>query len=223
MESTNQSHQEHAQEDSGHIGDSGQVGGSGHIGDSGHIVDSGQIGDRGNIGDIGQGSDQIKRWMQKALELAQGALAVGEVPVGCIIVYRDRVIATGSNHVNETKNATRHAELVALDEMFEWCQSEDLDRSHILSESVLYVTVEPCIMCAAALRQMAISLVVYGCNNDRFGGCGSVLNVHTDDLVSHGAPLKHRAGVFANDAVQLLKSFYKGENPNAPEPKKKRK
>ena len=167
--------------------------------------------------------DNIERWMRKALELAQEALAAGEVPVGCIIVYKDRVIATGNNRVNETKNATRHAEMVALDEVFAWCQSERLDQSDVLSESVLYVTVEPCIMCAAALRQVALSLVVYGCNNDRFGGCGSVLAVHTDHMMSHDPPLRHRAGVCADEAVQLLKLFYKGENPSAPVPKKKRK
>ena len=167
--------------------------------------------------------DKIDKWMRKALELARTALAAGEVPVGCIIVFKDRVISTGSNRVNETKNATRHAEMVALDEMFEWCRSERLDESDVLRESVLYVTVEPCIMCAAALREVAMSLVVYGCGNDRFGGCGSVLDVTADDSGSGRAPLRHVAGVFAEDAVELLKSFYRGENPNAPEPKKRRK
>lgn len=180
--------------------------------------------DRGRqIDDSDHDSDNIERWMRKALELAQAALTAGEVPVGCIIVYKDRVIATGSNRVNQTKNATRHAEMVALDEMFEWCQSEQIDQNEVLSECVLYVTVEPCIMCATALRQVAVSLVVYGCNNDRFGGCGSVLGVHTDHMISHDPPLKHKAGVCASEAVQLLKSFYKGENPSAPTPKKKRK
>ena len=168
-------------------------------------------------------SDNINKWMKKALDLARTALAAGEVPVGCIIVFKDQVISTGCNRVNETKNATRHAEMVALDEMFEWCRSERLDESKVLGESVLYVTVEPCMMCAAALREVSMSLVVYGCGNDRFGGCGSVLDVTTDDSGSGRAPLKHVAGVFAEDAVELLKSFYRGENPNAPEPKKRRK
>ena len=114
-------------------------------------------------------------WMQKAFQLAKDALNMGEVPIGCIFVYEDEIIATGRNEVNETKNATRHAELVAVDRVLCLCSERSWDCTRVFQNSVLYVTVEPCIMCAAALRNINIPIVVYGCQNERFGGCGSVL------------------------------------------------
>lgn len=112
---------------------------------------------------------------------ARDALEEGEVPVGCVIVYQNQVIGTGRNQVNETKNATRHAELVAIDQVKTWCMSKCLSFEDVLHDCCLYVTVEPCIMCAAALRFVGIPRVVFGCANERFGGCGSILNIHTDD------------------------------------------
>ena len=154
-------------------------------------------------------------WMLKALEQARGAYDKGEVPVGCIFVYRnEEVIATGSNQVNEMKNATRHAEIVAADEILEWCQQRQLDQKEVFRDTVLYVTVEPCIMCAAALDLLDIKAIVYGCSNERFGGCGSVLSVQ-------GSNRTCVKGLYKEEAVELLKNFYKGENPNAPCPKRK--
>ena len=161
-------------------------------------------------------------WMQKAHQLALDALQGGEVPVGCIFVYKEEIIATGRNEVNETKNATRHAELVAIDQVLELCKVKKWDCNEVFQSCVLYVTVEPCIMCAAALRNVRIPLVVYGCANERFGGCGSVLNIHKDDLSQSQGPTFHCiSGVLSEESVQLLKDFYRGENPNAPEGKKK--
>ena len=166
--------------------------------------------------------DRHLHWMQKAHQLAQDALRVGEVPVGCIFVYKEEIIATGGNEVNETKNATRHAELVAIDKVLELCKVKKWDYNEVFESCVLYVTVEPCIMCAAALRNVKILLVVYGCANERFGGCGSVLNIHKDDLPqSQGPTFQCISGVLSEESVQLLKDFYRGENPNAPEGKKK--
>ncbi|KAL9963548.1 hypothetical protein ACROYT_G027067 [Oculina patagonica] len=122
-----------------------------------------------------------KKWMEFALNLAKEALEKGEVPVGCIMVYKNQVIGTGRNEVNETKNATRHAELVAVDQVKLWCEDQCLPFEEVLSECSLYVTVEPCIMCAAALRYLSVPKVVFGCANERFGGCGSILSIHTDD------------------------------------------
>ena len=113
---------------------------------------------------------------------AKEALEKGEVPVGCIMVYRHQVIGTGRNEVNETKNATRHAELVAVDQVKLWCKEQCRCFEDVLGECCLYVTVEPCIMCSAALRYLSIPKVVFGCANERFGGCGSILNIHTDEF-----------------------------------------
>lgn len=161
------------------------------------------------------------QWMERTFELAEDALQSGEVPVGCIIVYNNQEIAFGRNEVNETKNATRHAEIVAIDKVLSWCGRNNLNSKEVFQHCVLYVTVEPCIMCSGALRQMAVPLVVYGCANDRFGGCGSILPVHSDDNPSLGPTFQCISGVMTERAVKLLKDFYKGENPNAPDDKRK--
>ncbi|XP_072120879.1 tRNA-specific adenosine deaminase 2 isoform X2 [Mobula birostris] len=129
-------------------------------------------------------------WMEQALSTAKGALEKGEVPVGCLMVYHDEILGQGKNEVNETKNATRHAEMVAIGHVLEWCRQKGMRWQEVFKETVLYVTVEPCIMCAAALRLLNIPLVVYGCRNERFGGCGSVLNVPADNLQHTGAPFQ---------------------------------
>lgn len=346
---------------------------------------------------------QHKHWMSAALQLAREALDAGEVPVGCVFVQDGKIIARGRNRVNESKNATRHAEMVAVDDFLQFlrrrrnentsCQdchsdlletaslnsgnnidtcliddtsssfpsghlnSSEIDSSmnsdsfqregsshckgietisentcktkisdiadrhaSVTTNSVIvpsadnvpsnvntnsrnigiftvpeavtgscelfqlitvYVNVEPCIMCAAALRLLNVPLVVFGCRNERFGGCGSVLDIATaspdcwfrdshlqitpdpssvlqqqSDIIispSTGSPqalstktgniqnltensgdnlvmdcnrcpfvkLTYVQGTFAEESIVLLKNFYKGENPNAPEPKRK--
>ncbi|KAL3857771.1 hypothetical protein ACJMK2_012408 [Sinanodonta woodiana] len=160
-------------------------------------------------------------WMEETFLLAEEALKLGEVPVGCAFVYKDQIIATGKNEVNETKNACRHAEIVAIDKVLNWCDERGDKSEDVFRESALYVTVEPCIMCAGALRQIGVSLVVYGCKNDRFGGCGSIISVHQAELPTLGQSFHCIGGVMTDRAVQLLKDFYKGENPNCPESKRK--
>jgi tRNA-specific adenosine deaminase 2 len=103
---------------------------------------------------------------------AEEALAADEVPVGCIFVKDDQAIARARNRTNEWRNATLHAELEAIDHLLP-------NHPPPLSSITLYVTVEPCVMCASALRQIGIGRVVYGCGNDRFGGCGSVIDVNS--------------------------------------------
>ena len=102
----------------------------------------------------------------------------GEVPVGCVVVRDGQIVARGANQTNITRNATRHAEFVAIDALLEAC---DYDVATLQQAQLdLYVTCEPCIMCAGALSTMNFRRAIYGCPNDKFGGCGSVLNVHLD-------------------------------------------
>ena len=107
------------------------------------------------------------------------------------------------------------------------CETHGLDIHAVFQAITVYVTVEPCIMCASALQQLGIPLVIYGCANERFGGCGSVLNVTgtgTDCAESKAVTstgFKCISGLYAGEAISLLKQFYKGENPNAPFPKSK--
>lgn len=156
--------------------------------------------------------------MEAALENARESLERKEVPVGCVFVYEGKVLARGSNQTNETKNATRHAELVCVDAVLEHCKANQLDWKLVFREISVFVTVEPCIMCAAALHQMGIKEVVFGCRNDRFGGT-TVLNVF--ELLK--STIKISGGIREAEAMELLKKFYEGKNPTAPVPNKKRK
>ena len=109
--------------------------------------------------------------MQKAFDEARKALDIGEVPIGSIFYdfKTKRIVGKGCNSVNATKNATRHAELNCIDEVIKL----EVDFNNI----VVYVNVEPCIMCASALLDLKVAAIYFGCKNDRFGGCGSVLDV----------------------------------------------
>ena len=173
-------------------------------------------------------------WMKGALEMAKHALAHGEVPVGCVVVWKGRIIARGCNEVNATLNASRHAEMVALDAMMKYCADCGLTFKDVCKNSVLYVTVEPCIMCSFALRLTNLVHVVFGCNNERFGGCGSVMNTHSvkvgsprDDIASNDGEqaslpsLETTCGILKEEAIRLLQQFYEEENPHAPQEKVK--
>lgn len=162
---------------------------------------------------------QKDQWMSEAFSQAQVALSSGEVPVGCVFVFNGEIIARGRNTVNETHNATRHAEMNCIDQVLMWCKSKLLDHRIVFPKISIFVTVEPCGMCADALGQLHVSDITYGCSNDRFGGCGSVVNI--PKLYKY--PMKIQKGIQAEKAVELLKDFYKGENPNAPTGKAKRK
>nr|XP_010304657.1 PREDICTED: tRNA-specific adenosine deaminase 2 [Balearica regulorum gibbericeps] len=132
-------------------------------------------------------------------------------------------IIKGENESFKLKSATRHAEMVAIDQVLDWCKQHNTDYTEVFAHSILYVTVEPCIMCAAAVRLMKIPRVVYGCRNERFGGCGSVLSISSDDMVDTGEPFECISGYRAKEAVELLKAFYRQENPNAPKSKVRKK
>jgi tRNA-specific adenosine deaminase 2 len=134
------------------------------------------------------------------LPQAEEALAAKEVPVGCVFVRDNKIIAKARNRTNELRNvspppsskhrtlipktqATRHAELEAIDDILSNPSLTPQDDTisgypYLLNDTILYVTVEPCIMCASALRQLGIREVYYGCENGKFGGCGSVLGVN---------------------------------------------
>jgi tRNA-specific adenosine deaminase 2 len=90
----------------------------------------------------------------------------------------------------------------------------------IFNTTDLYVTVEPCIMCASALRQFGIRAVYFGCYNERFGGTGGVLNIHQDESVDPPYPVY--GGIFREEAIMLLRRFYVQENEKAPEPRGKK-
>ncbi|CAL9119750.1 unnamed protein product [Musa textilis] len=167
------------------------------------------------------------RFMERALEQARFALENLEVPVGCVIVEDGKVIASGSNRTSASRNATRHAEMEAIDTLLEEWQKIGLSQSEVaekFSRCDLYVTCEPCIMCATALSILGIGKVFYGCANDKFGGCGSVLSLHesASEKLSRGdlqaKSFKCTGGLMSEEAVALFRNFYEQGNPNAPKP-----
>ncbi|KAI7864230.1 cytidine deaminase-like protein [Spinellus fusiger] len=157
------------------------------------------------------------RFMLEALDVAQEAYEHLEVPVGCVFVHNNTVLARGRNKPNETFNATRHAEIEAIDAIL---------KEHpltIFATTDLYVTVEPCVMCASALRQVGIRHVYFGCGNDKFGGNGSVFDIHSDPRLETPTS-KHyttQGDKHSEEAILLLRKFYVRENNHTPTPKKK--
>lgn len=165
--------------------------------------------------------DEIRSNMQLALEQAEEAFDALEVPIGCVFYdpLQKVVITSGRNRTNELKNGTQHAELVALAAMNPEAARHDTDWSRM----ELFVTVEPCIMCAAALRNLGIGRVYFGCHNERFGGCGSVLPVH-QSFMPAGIPelsIIPLLEKWRRPCVEILRRFYLRENERAPQPKRK--
>jgi tRNA-specific adenosine deaminase 2 len=149
---------------------------------------------------------------------AEEALTASEVPVGCVFVRGGRSIARARNRTNELRNATRHAELEAIDAILAnpalTPPSLLTSGAYPLADTTLYVTVEPCIMCASALRQMGIKRVFYGCANERFGGCGSVLGVNKGLAHPKHPPFDATDGYCREEAIMILRRFYVTENTN---------
>lgn len=155
-----------------------------------------------------------EQFMLMALAQAEIALHEREVPVGCVFVHHDSstVLASGSNKTNVSLNGTLHAEFVAIETILK------THPSTIFKEVDLYVTVEPCVMCASALRQLGIRKVFFGCGNDRFGGCGSVFAMHSDHWKTGTATYEVEAGIGRKEAIMLLRRFYLLQNDTAPKP-----
>lgn len=142
--------------------------------------------------------DQI--YMQLALEEAKKAEALGEVPIGAIIVHDDKVIARGHNLRETTKNATTHAELSAIQDA---CLEAENWR---LEETTLYVTLEPCPMCAGAILQSRIPRVVYGARDPKGGAVHSLYELLTDSRFNHECEVVE--GVLKDECGAILTSFF---------------
>ena len=145
--------------------------------------------------------EQHIKYMKEALRQAKKAYALGEVPIGCVIVYEDKIIARGYNRRNTDKNTLAHAEITAINraskKMGDWR----------LEDCTLYVTLEPCQMCAGAIVQSRITNVVMGCMNPKAGCGGSVLNILEMPEFNHQVNVTR--GVMEEECSQILQDFFK--------------
>lgn len=159
--------------------------------------------------------------MADALFIAYRALQNGETPVSCLFVndFTGEILAFGCNNTNDSLNGTRHAELEAIDKIM---KSKGLLEvpAHLYTEFfgnvTVYVTIEPCVMCALALKQIGIRKVYFGAANDRFGGNGTIIKVQGD------SSYRSIGGIMRAEAIHLLRCFYIQENSSAPIPKVKK-
>lgn len=140
-------------------------------------------------------------WMEKALQLAIKAGSRGEVPVGALVVQNGKLIATGRNQREELKTPLGHAEMLALH------RAAKKLGTWRLSDCTLYVTLEPCLMCAGTLWQSRIGHVVFGANDPKGGALGSLYQVHSDNRLNHRYEVT--TGVMAEECAQVLKDFFK--------------
>jgi tRNA(adenine34) deaminase len=146
-------------------------------------------------------------YMQQALRHAQAAEQAGEVPVGAVLVLDDVLIATGANRPIAACDPTAHAEIEALR------AGARLRRDYRLAGSTLYVTLEPCVMCAAALVQARVRRVVFGAFDAQAGAAGSLIDVFRLQGLNHRVDVF--GGVLAPECAQLLRGFFERRRAGA--------
>ena len=142
-----------------------------------------------------------ERWMREAIRLARRAAARGEVPVGAVVVDGGRVIGRGSNRREARADPTHHAEIEALR------RAARVRGGWRLEGAVLYVTLEPCAMCAGACVNGRIERIVYGCADPKAGYAGSLGDIARDTRLNHRCVVE--GGVLAEESAELLKRFFR--------------
>lgn len=141
-----------------------------------------------------------EKYMKEALRQAKKAYALGEVPIGCVIVHEGQIIGRGYNRRNTDKNTLAHAEITAIN------KASKKIGDWRLEECTLYVTLEPCQMCAGAIVQARIPHVVMGCMNPKAGCAGSILNILDMPEFNHQVAVTR--GVLETECSEMLKTFF---------------
>ncbi|MDR1018898.1 MAG: tRNA adenosine(34) deaminase TadA [Lachnospiraceae bacterium] len=152
-----------------------------------------------------------EKYMIRALKLADKAYQLGETPIGCVIVKDDKVLVQAYNRRNTDKNTLAHAEMLAIKKA---CKKLGDWR---LEGCTMYVTLEPCPMCAGALVQSRIDRVVIGAMNPKAGFAGSLINLFDVEGLNHKVQIE--TGVMAEESSELMKSFFKELRANKKESK----
>lgn len=141
-----------------------------------------------------------EKYMKEALKQAKKAYALGEVPIGCVIVHEGQIIGRGYNRRNTDKNTLAHAEITAIN------KASKKIGDWRLEECTLYVTLEPCQMCAGAIVQARIPEVVMGCMNPKAGCAGSILNIL--DMPEFNHQVQVTRGILEQECSDMLKKFF---------------
>lgn len=141
-----------------------------------------------------------ERYMKEAIKQARKAYALGEVPIGCVIVHEGKIIGRGYNRRNTDKNTLAHAEITAIH------KASKVIGDWRLEECTLYVTLEPCQMCAGAIVQARIPKVVMACMNPKAGCAGSILNIL--DMPQFNHQVEAVRGVMEEECSRMLKEFF---------------
>jgi len=141
-----------------------------------------------------------ERFMRAAIEAAKIAEDNGDVPIGAVIVYKDQIIAKAYNQREQLQDPTAHAEIIAL------TQAAAARQNWRLNGCTMYVTLEPCPMCAGALVLSRMDRLVYGCDDPKSGACGSLYNIVGDERLNHR--LEVAAGVLAEECREQLQNFF---------------
>ena len=144
---------------------------------------------------------QDEKYMKEAIKQAKKAAAIEEVPIGCVIVCEDKIIARGYNKRNLKNNTLAHAEIIAMN------KASKVIGDWRLEGCTMYVTLEPCPMCAGAIVQARIPRVVIGSMNPKAGCAGSVLNVLQTEGFNHQVELE--TGVLGMECSEMLSSFFR--------------
>ena len=144
---------------------------------------------------------QDEKYMKEALRQARKAYKLEEAPIGCVIVYEDKIIARGYNRRNIDKSTLSHAEIIAIK------KAAKVLGDWRLEGCTMYVTLEPCQMCAGAIVQSRMKKVVVGCMNPKAGCAGSVLNLLQMEEFNHQVELE--IGVLQEECSSLMKNFFK--------------
>jgi tRNA(adenine34) deaminase len=143
---------------------------------------------------------ELEKWMEQAFLEAEKAYQKKEVPVGAVVVYENRIIGRGHNLIETLQDPTAHAEILAITAAANYLASWRLD------DTSLYVTLEPCSMCAGAILNARIREVVFGASDSKFGACGSVVNILKNERINSDVSMI--PGILQIKCESILKDFF---------------
>ena len=143
-----------------------------------------------------------RQFMQQALDQAKLAAMAGEVPVGAVLVRDGKIISRGFNQPISNSDPSAHAEMMALR------AAAHIESNYRLPGTTLYVTLEPCLMCAGAMLHARVERVVFGATDPKTGAAGSVLNVFSEKQINHQTQVE--GGIMGDECGQILRDFFKG-------------